>query len=203
MLRILLVLAGGLALGALMASGALSWPIRPGLVGLLAMAGFALAARRRWLGMNLSAPGSPERGLWIGLGSSAVIAGHLVTALASIGAGMVMHTRAVHALGVDNWTLVLGGAIAWWIARDPDPRRDERDLQIAALGLHRSHYTMVALLIAGLVPLGFGWSETVRQLSHPMIAHLLIVLLMLTWIVDNAVRLREYRRDASVGEEPG
>ena len=36
-----------------------------------------------------------------------------------------------------------------------------------------------------------------------MIAHLLIVLLMLTWIVDNAVRLREYRRDASLDEEPG
>ncbi len=198
-----MVLAAGLALGAAMASGALSWPVRPGLVGLLAMAAIALAARRRWLGLNLAAPGSPERGLWIGLGSSAVISGHLITALASIGAGMVMHTRAVHALGVDNWTLVLGGTIAWAIARDPEPRHDERDAQIAALGLQCSHYTLIALLLAGLVPLGFGWGETVRQLSHPMIAHLLIVALLLTWIVDNVVRLREYLRDARLAAEDG
>lgn len=203
MLKIFSVLLGGLAIGVLLTTGALSWPVRPGLVGLLAMAAITLAARRRWLGLDLAAPGSPERALWIGLGCSAVITGHLAAALVSIGAGMVMHTRAVHALGIDNWTLVLGGAIAWLIARDPDPRRDERDAQIAALGLHHSHYALVALLLTGLVPLGFGWGETVRQLSHPMIAHLLIIALLITWMVDSVVRLREYRRDAQLDAEAG
>jgi hypothetical protein len=175
--------------------------LRPGVVGLLVMATIALAARRRWLGLNLAAAGSPERGLWIGLGNSAVIMGHLGTSLLFIGARMEMHAREVHALGIDNWTLVLGGAIAWAIARDPTPRRDERDVRIAALGLHRSHYTLVALLVSGLVPLGFGWSEMVRELSHPMIAHLLIFLLLLSWVVDHMVRLREYLWDAPLDAE--
>jgi hypothetical protein len=198
-----MVLLLGLALGVVLASGAMTWPIRPGLVGLIAMAGVALTARRHWLGMNLAAPGSPERGLWIGLGSSAVITGHLASALAAIGAGMVMHTPATHALGIDNWTLVLGGGIAWAIARDSEPRRDERDAQIATLGLQYSHYTLVALLLIGLVALGFGWGDSVRRLSHPMIANLLIVALLIAWIVDSVVRLREYRRDATLDLEAG
>lgn len=198
MIRVVAVLLGGLALGAAMASGALTWPIRPGLVGLLSMVTIAFAARQRWLGLNLAAPGSPERGLWIGLGSSAVLTGHLITALVMIGPMMELHSRAGHALGVDNWTLVLGGALAWTIARDPHARSDERDAQIAALGLRVGHYLLSALLLIFIVMLGFGLGETMRGLSHPMIAHLLIVALLLCWVADHAVRLRAYRQDAAM-----
>lgn len=42
---------------------------------------------------------------------------------------------------------------------------------------------------------------TVRTLSHSMIAHLVIVALIASWIVDGVVRLREYRRDAHEAAE--
>lgn len=199
--RVLAVILGGLALGSAMATGALDWPLRPGWVGLVAMVLFALAARQRWLGLKLAAPGSPERGLWIGLGGSAVLCGHLTTALAIIGPTMELHSRAGHALGADNWTLVLGAALAWAIARDAHARSDERDAQVAALGLRWGHYVLSGLLLVFIVMLGFGIGETMRRLSHPMIAHLLIVALMVCWLVDHAVRLRAYRQDAALDED--
>lgn len=175
-------------------------PVWPGLLGAGAMVAVALIARMRWFGLDLAPRGSPERRLWVVLGSHAVIGGHLVTALGLIGAGMVMHTQQVHALGIDSWTLVAGGIAAWAIARDPEPRHDERDAQIAYAGLRWAHGTLVALLIVGLVPLGFGWSASVRALSHPMIAHLLIVALLVSVLVDAVVRLRAYRLDAAAAQ---
>lgn len=200
MSRVWTVLALGVALGATMATGAGSWPARPGVVGLIAMVAIALAARGRWFGLDLAEPGSPERGLWIGMGCGAVLAGHLSTALYRIGPNAVMHTREMHGFGADSWMLVAGAVAAWAIARDPEPRRDERDAQIATLGLRWSHYTLVALLVGGLVPLGFDWTPTIRALSHAMIAHLLIVAILLCWIVDGVVRLCEYRRPLEVAE---
>lgn len=195
------VLMGGVGLGVAMALGH-GLPVSPGLVGALAMVAVALAARRRWFGLDLAPPGSPERTLWVVLGSNAVIGGHLVTALAAIGSGMVLHSAQAHALGIDSWTLVAGGAVAWAVARDPDPRHDERDAQIAHAGLRWAHGALVCLLIAGLVPLGFGWGASVRALSHPMIAHLVIVALLASVLVDAVVRLRAYRRDAALADDP-
>jgi hypothetical protein len=196
------VLLGGVGLGVAMAMGH-GLPVSPGLLGAAAMVAVALAARRRWFGLDLAPPGSPERTLWVMLGSNAVIGGHLVTALAAIGSGMVMHSAQAHALGIDSWTLVAGGAIAWAVARDPEPRHDERDAQIAHVGLRWAHGVLVALLIAGLVPLGFGWGASVRALSHPMIAHLVIVALLASVLVDAVVRLGAYRRDAALADDPG
>jgi hypothetical protein len=201
MWRLAAVTFFGLTLGAVMALGSDAWPIRPGIVGLVAMAATALAARRRWFGLDLAESGSPERGLWIALGGNAVILGHLATALWRIGAGMVMHSHEAHALGIDNWTLVAGALIAWGIARDPSPRRDERDARIAATGLRAAHYALIAMLIAGLVPLGFGWSATWRALSHPMIANAVIVLIIASVFIDALVRLGIYRHDAALARE--
>ena len=199
MLAVWSVLLGGLGLGVAMAFGS-QWPVSPGLLGALAMVAVAIAARRRWFGLNLAPPGSPERTLWVVLGSHAVIAGHLVTALAAIGSGMVLHSDAAHALGIDSWTLVAGGIVAWAIAREPAPRHDERDTQISHVGLRWAHGALVLLLIIGLVPLGFGWGASVRALSHPMIAHLLIVALLVSVLVDAVVRLRAYRLDAAAAQ---
>jgi len=194
MTRVFTVILAGLVLGGVMAAGVRLWLVPPGWWGLVAMTVIALAARQRWFGLALAAPGSPERGLWIGLGSGAVLAGHMGASLYRIGADMVMHSPQVHAFAIDSWALVLGGMLSWAIARDPRPRHDERDAQIATLGLRWSHYTLVGLIAAGLLPLGYGWTDS--ALSHAMIAHLLIIALIVSWVVDSAVRLREYRRDA-------
>ena len=201
MTRVLAVVAVGLMLGGVMAADLNLWSLSPGWWGLAAMTVIATAARQRWFGLALAAPGSPERGLWIGLGSGAVLAGHMGLSLYRIGADMAMHSPQVHAFAIDSWVLVLGGVLAWAIARDPRPRRDERDAQIATLGLRWSHYTLVGLIAAGLVPLGYGWTASVAAMSHAMIAQLLIVALMVSWVVDSAVRLREYRRDAIEASE--
>lgn len=201
MFRTFAVVAAGLVLGGVMAAGGPWWIVPPGWWGLAAMTLFALAARQRWFGLALAAPGSPERGLWIGLGSGAVLAGHMGASLYRIGANMVIHSPQVHAFASDSWLLVLGGVLAWAIARDPRPRHDERDAQIATLGLRWSHYTLVGLIGVGLMPLAYGWTPGVRALSHAMIAHLLIIALIVSWVVDSFIRLREYQRDAHEARE--
>lgn len=200
MLRILLVLALGLTSGSILALGASGWPIRPGLLGLLLAVVAAVAARRRWLGLALAAPGSPERALWIGLGSAALICGHLVASLWQIGPRMVLHDAAGHALGIDSWTLVFGGVLAYAIARDPRPRRDERDLEFAQLGLRCAHTTLMSLLVGLALVLGFGLLPGADDLSMPLVAHVLIAAVLVSLLVDHAVRLARYRDDARLGE---
>jgi hypothetical protein len=200
MIRILSVILISLLLGGVLACGATAWPLRPGLIGLAAMVLAALAARNYWLGLRLAAPGSPERALWLGLGSASVIVGHLVASLWRIGPAMELHTRAGHALGTDIWTLVLGSAIAYSIARDPEPRHDERDAQIAARGLSAGYWSLVGILLVLILWLGFGADRAMPALSFAMIAHLLITAVIASRLVCDGVQLHAYGRDRSIEE---
>lgn len=193
--RILAVMALGLALGLLLAAGAGAWPVRPGLLGALLMAGVALAVRRRWGLLAGAAPGSPERMLWVSLAANAVVAAHLFAALYRIGPTLVMHTPVVHALGQDSWTLVAGAVLAYWIVRDPEPRSDERDGAIAALGLRAAHYALLAMLVVQILTLGFVREGWVAELSRPTIAHALILAIIGSALVDAITRLRAYAID--------
>ena len=157
----------------------------------------ALASRRRWLLLADAAPGSPERALWLGLASTAVVAAHLFASWWQIGPNMIMHSAAMHALGIDNWTLVAGAFIAHWVARDPQPREDERDRWIAARGLKLAYYGLLSILLAQILVLGFvnrGW---VMALSNLSIAHGLILAIMVSVIIDHAARLHAYASDAA------
>ncbi len=173
----------------------LDWPIRPGIFGFALMLLGALSARWYWLGLKLAAPGSPERSLWIGLASTAIIGGHLLGMLWQIGAKMQLQSLQTQALTGDNWTLVLGGAVAWWVARDPEPRQDERDSLIAAQGTQWAYYSLVIALILLVLLLGFGIGASTRQMSQPLIAHLLIGALMLSCVSASARQLYVYARD--------
>lgn len=195
--RIILVLLCALGFGALLALGTGALPLRTGLVGMLVMLAVALAPRRRWLLLADAAPGSPERALWVGLASTAVVAGHLLASWWQIGPNMIMHSPAMHALGTDNWTLVAGALFAYWIARDPQPREDERDRWIAARGLRLAYYGLLSILIVQILALGFvnrGW---VTALSNVGIAHGLILAIMASVIIDHGARLQAYASDAA------
>ena len=192
---IAVVYLSSLTIGALLASVGTALPLRPGVIGLLLMVAAALAARRHWLGMRLSAPGSPERALWIGLASLAIVLGHMLASLWQIGPALVLHSAAGHELGIDSWTLVAGGALAWWIARDPQPRRDERDRAIVADGLRWSYGSLIVLLQPVVFVLAFGDQRGMPALSRPLIAHLLIVAVLLSLGIGHARRLQTYRRD--------
>ncbi len=204
MLRIASVITISLLLGLLFTARAMDWPIRPGFTGFGLMLWSALAVRHYWLGLKLAAPGSPERSLWIGLATTAVIAGHLFGMLWQIGPQMELHSLQTHALASDGWTLVLGGAVAWWIARDPEPRHDERDLWIEHQGTQWAYYSLVLVLIALLLVLGFGIGEVTVRMSQPLIAHLLIGALMLSCLAANARQLHIYARDRQLqtADEP-
>ena len=202
MLHILAVLAGGLALGALLATGAGDWPLRPGLVGALVMLGVAMAVRRRWGLLAEAAPGSPERMLWVSLAANAIVAAHLLASLYRIGPTVVLHTPVVHALGVDSWTLVGGAVLAYLLVRDPRPRADERDHAIAARGTRAAYYGLVLVLAVQILVLGFvdhGW---VSELSRPTIAHALILAIIASALVDGVARLRAYAQDADAAMLP-
>lgn len=184
-------------LGALLAAGAGEWPLPAGVLGALAMLVAALAVRRRWLLLADAAPGSPERALWVSLAGNAVVAAHLLVMLWRIGPSLVLHTPAVHALGIDSWTLVAGAVLAYWIARDPQPRADERDRAIAARGMRAAHYGLLALLAGAILLLGLVHDGWVARLSRPSIAHWLIFAIIASVVVDAAVRLAAYARDAA------
>lgn len=194
---LILVLLASFALGALLTLVPSSWPLRGGAVGVLVMVVAAWATRRRWLLLADAAPGSPERALWIGYAGTAVVGAHLFAILYRIGPNLVMHTPAVHDLGIDNWTLVAGALLAHRIARDPQPRTDERDAAIAAAGQRAAHYALMALLGVQILALGFVRGGWVAQLSHPSIAHALILAIMASVLVDHGARLWLYARDAA------
>ena len=194
---LILVLLASFALGALLTLVPSSWPLRGGAVGVLVMVAAAWATRRRWLLLADAAPGSPERALWIGYAGTAVVGAHLFAILYRIGPNLVMHTEAVHALGIDNWTLVAGALIAHWIARDPEPRQDERDAAIAVAGLRAAHYALMAVLAVQIFALGFVQHGWIAQLSHPSIAHALILSIMAGMLIDHGTRLWLYARDAA------
>lgn len=199
---ILAVLLGGFGLGVALALLAGSLPVPSGLIGVALMLLAALLMRRRWGLLAEAAPGTPERQLWISLAGNAVVGAHLLSTLIHIGPRMLMHTPKVHALGVDSWTLVGGALLAYWIAREPNPRRDERDTHIALHGLRAGHYALVAVLIAQILALGFVREGWIGQLSHPSIAHGLILALIASVLVDAFERLRLYARDAAdAGED--
>lgn len=195
--QILAIALISLLFGGVLAGGAMAWPVRPGLVGLAAMLVSAWMARRYWQGLRVEdGPGSPERALWHGLASYGLLTGHLLAVLWRLGPTMQMHSLAGHALAIDNWTLVLGAVLSYWIARDPEPRRDERDVLIATGGLRAGYNTLLALLLALILALGFGAHTLVGRFNQPMLAHVLILFVLLQCLARTGVQLRLYRRDA-------
>jgi hypothetical protein len=194
MIRILLVGLLSLIAGATLASGTGAWPVRPGLVGLGLMVASAVAVRRYWqrLATLGAEPGSPERALWHGLASTALVGGHLFASLWAIGPAMVLHSPFVHAMAVDNWTMVLGAALSYAIVRDPEPRSDERDREFAARGVRGAFRALAVLVLALSVSLSFGDHTPVERLSRAMISHLIISAVILAVLVQYLTQLRLY-----------
>jgi hypothetical protein len=196
MLRIASVLLLGFLLGGLLASGtisALPCPA-PGALGLLVMLIIAWAARGRW-SRAAEAPGSPERTLWLKLGSLALVVGNLVTGLWRMGPTLQLHTHAANAWAINNWILIVGAFIAYAIARDPEPRKDERDVQIAATGKRVFHGAILGQLVMLALVLGYDIGHITRAFSRAMLAELLIVAMAFSSLADAATRLHAYWRE--------
>lgn len=197
MLRILLLLALALLLGGVLAWHTDQLPLRPGLVGAMLMLVSAWFARRHWQQQPPSrATGSPERALWHGLASYGVLSGHLSTGMWMMAPVFDMHGRFGHAFAHDSWSLVLGTLVSYAIARDPQPRQDERDALIAAQGWRSAHRALLVLLVGLILALGFGEGSAIAQANQPMLAHLLILALLAHVLVQYLVRLYLYAVEA-------
>ncbi len=193
MLRIGSVLLLSLVAGGVLALLQGVLPVRPGYLGVALMLFSAMGVRRHWRRLDAdSEPGSPERELWHCLATTALIAGHLVLSLWLAGPGMALHSVVVHAMAVDNWTLVLGAILSFRIARDPEPRSDERDAVLAARAIRVAYGTLIAELCLVIVTLGFGVQLGLPAFSLPLVAHVLIVCLMTASMVRCAVQLASY-----------
>lgn len=200
--QILLLALLSLLTGGLLASGVLSaLPLRPGFIGLALMLASAALARRHWQ-RSRHGPGSIERGCWHGLLCYSLLAGHLAGLLWRLGPQLDMHGPSGHALAVDNWTLILGAWLSWQIARDPAPLRDERDRLFAAQALSAAWYALLGLLVLLILALGFGGHTVVAQFNHPLLAHLLILILTLACAFHEAAQLRLYRQEAALEHLP-
>jgi hypothetical protein len=196
MLRILTVLMLSTAFGLLLAVGTSAWPLRPGLVGLGAILLSAWLARHYWSGMHPEKrTGSPERLLWHSVATSAIVLGHLSATIGRLGPTLDMHSLHGHALAIDNWTLVLGAVLSYWIARDPEPRQDERDTLIRVQGLRVAHNALLAMLLVLVLLLGFSRNAVILAMNHAMLAHLVIVIVLVTCLVQDIVRLHLYHLD--------
>ncbi|MCA0176331.1 MAG: hypothetical protein LCH73_08615 [Proteobacteria bacterium] len=197
MINIILVALSALLLGLLLGSPWLqALPIPAGVIGVAAMLASAWFTRRHWQHRPDDAPGAPERAQWHGLASYALLAGHLMALIVRLGPAMDMHGPLAHRLAIDNWMLVAGALLSWRIARDPDPRRDERDTLIAATALRQSHAVLLLLLLVLILALGFGGTTVIGRLNQPLLAHLLILAVVLQALVYEAAQLRLHALDA-------
>lgn len=156
---------------------------------------FALMIRHRWLRLSGVQEGSPERALWVSFVSRSVNGGFLLYTLYDIGPNFVMHTPKIHVYGLATWILIGGGLLAAWLARDPDPRRDERDAAIAHAGLNVGYWVIFVLLVVLILALGFGFSPWFRAATQAALAHVLILVILLADLADLACRLSRYRQD--------
>lgn len=198
MIKILAVSALSAAFGLLLASGLVHWPFPASGIGVAAMLASAWAARRYWQSLRTEdGPGSPERELWHGLASYSLIAAFLALTLWRMGPALELHSLAGHRMGIDSWTLVIGMLVSYAIARDPEPRKDERDALFAMRGQRAGYYSLLLMLVIAIPLLGFSDHTVIARMNQPMLAHLLILMLTAHYLITQAVQLRLYANDAA------
>lgn len=203
MLRIFFVFLSFLLIGGALALAQGHVSIQPGLIGLAVMCASALLVRRHWQSLHADAtPGSPERELWHSLAGTSLIAGQMLLSLWLIGPAMELHSVAVHAMAIDSWILVLGKVLSFYIARDPEPRRDERDTAFAARATRAGYAALIAQLCVIIVILSFGEDLELPAFSQPLISHALIICLLLASVARSAVLLAMYHNDRRAVSEP-
>lgn len=86
----------------------------------------------------------------------------------------------------------MGTIVSYWIARDPEPRHDERDAAISACGWRNGHMALLSMLLLLALALGFGGRMVISRFNQPMLAQLLILIMLIDCLVQYMVRLRLY-----------
>jgi hypothetical protein len=107
-----------------------------------------------------------------------------------------MHSDAGHTHFANNWMLIGGAVVSYFVLHDEDTKRDERDLAISARGITVGYATLIVLLIGLILQLGFAPKSMLAPLTHPLLAHVLIAILVFASLAHSVAQLVAYRRDA-------
>ena len=189
-------LAVGLVTGALLASVSLATQFPNGWIGAGALITWAVIARKRWIALEATNgldPGAPERALWMRLAGTALILGHLTTAI--LLAGNDLRVGQGNTLAIDSWTLVAAQVIAALLFRRDSREQDERHAGIAARGVRVGYATFIAVLVPAIAWLAFTPPGARVMLSHFVIANAMIALLLVSYAALLFVQLVDYARD--------
>jgi hypothetical protein len=189
-------LAAGLVIGASLAIVSLASHLPTGWMGAIGLIAWAFVAKQRWTSLEATNgldPGAPERALWMRLAGTALILGHLATAI--LLAGNDLRVGQGNTLAIDSWTLVVGQMIAALLFRRDSRQQDERHAAIAARGVRVGYTTFIAVLVPGIAWLAFTPPGARMSLSHFVIANALIALLLVSYAALLFVQLVDYARD--------
>jgi len=195
-LKPIVFLVAGLVMGAFLAILSLALHVPTGWIGAAALITWAFIARRRWTALEATNgldPGAPERALWMRLAGTALVLGHLTTAI--LLAGNELRVGQGNTLAVDSWTLVAAQMIAALLFRRDSQENDERHAGIAARGVRVGYATLIAVLIPVIAWLAFTPPGARVMLSHFVLANTLIALLLVSYAVLLFVQLVDYASD--------
>lgn len=198
-MRIFLVIALSAAIGVLLVGPWIDWPLQEGYVGVVLMLATAFAMRHHWqrrAATRGDEPGEPEREVWHGLASTSLIGAQIATSLYFAGPALALHSAAAHQLGRTTWTLIAGAVASWFILHRREVHRDERDRGIIAFADRISGHVLAVLIIVIAVTLGFTPPQQLAPMSHVFLAHVLLLTLAVSSLVNHALQLWGYRRDA-------
>jgi hypothetical protein len=205
-MRIALVMFASAAVGVLLVGPWIDWPFPESYVGVALMLAAAFAMRRHWdhrAATRGDDPGEPEREVWHGLASTSLIGAQLATMLYLVGPSLALHSDAAHRLGRTTWILIGGAIASWYVLHRREVARDERDRAIVADANRISGHVLAALVVALAVLLGFTPPERLAPMSHVFLAHLLLLSLVVSSLVNHALQLWGYRRDTLAAGNPG
>jgi hypothetical protein len=175
----------------------LSAPV--GAIGVAALVGWAILARRRWHSMRKrdgSEPGGPERIVWHRFAGCVLILGHM--AYTSLNPQYDLHVGSGNFLAVDNWTLILGMMLSALMFRGDNRIRDERDDRIEAVATRWGYGSLILFLLIMLFAIGFRPVGMRGGINDFYLANLLMGLIILSVIVRQISQLFGYARDNEV-----
>lgn len=198
MLRVAAVFLIALLAGAGLTGLSLLTGLPLGWVGAAGLIGWSWRERRRWRRLEAEGgdPGAPERIVWQRFVATALIGGQIVAALLS---PVDIHLGRGNWLAIDCWTLAAGQLAASVLFREDPRHRDERDDAITALGRRTGFNTLIGLLVALLLWLGFAPVPWTEGLTHFLLGNILIVLIMASLLAQQAAQLVAYAPDSRDG----
>ena len=169
-----------------------------GWIGAAVLLGWALGIRRRWAdraerGLE---PGPPERVLWLRLCGAGLVVGHTVAALVLVGDDLQVGRGNV--LAYDLWTMIVAYMVASMLFRSDSSVHDERHAAIAAHGAIVGYRVLTTLLVVLLLYLVIVPFEARAFLTHFVLANILIVLMLTSYLAMILIELAGYARDTQV-----